>query len=115
MTKTIDLISNKLRLEAVKDSPYWRMRWKNPDGAWRAKSTKIELDHPSYFPKHKTSRTSAVDAIDRAERGKPSRPYPSHIISELAVLFDRLGVNGFRINVSLKCYDHYQVILFVRC
>lgn len=43
MTKSIDVIPNKLRLETVKDSPYWRMRWKNPDGDWRAKSTKIEL------------------------------------------------------------------------
>ncbi|MBT8003651.1 MAG: hypothetical protein HN578_12115, partial [Rhodospirillales bacterium] len=43
MSKSVDVIPNKLRLETVKDSPYWRMRWKNPDGDWRAKSTKIEL------------------------------------------------------------------------
>jgi len=44
MTKSVEIIPNKLRLEIVKDSPYWRMRWKNPDGDWRAKSTKIEVD-----------------------------------------------------------------------
>jgi integrase len=44
MSKSVDVIPNKLRLETVKDSPYWRMRWKNPDGDWRAKSTKIELN-----------------------------------------------------------------------
>jgi integrase len=45
MTKSVEIIPNKLRLETVKDSPYWRMRWKNPDGDWRAKSTKIELSN----------------------------------------------------------------------
>jgi len=58
--------------------------------------------HPSYFPKHKTSRTSAKGAIDKAERGKPTRPYPNHILSDLAVVFDQMGVNSFRININLK-------------
>ncbi len=104
MANTINLIPNKLVIEQVNASPFWRMRFK-VDGKWHSRSTKkADADEASIFAREQYTE---LEVLERHGVGS----FIAHTVSDVSKIYYQQLFDALKSGTGKPTYKAYMTVI----